>query len=70
MRVTDRTRRALAFRRQERTLTNEGYRRHETDWEIHRGGRHDEVIVDVKISTCGKYVYTKLGKPASANAKV
>ena len=39
-----------------------GYQRHETDWEIHRGGRYDEVIVDAKISVCGKYVYTLLGK--------
>ena len=63
MRITALTRRALAFRREERALTRDGYRRHETDWEIHRGGRYDEVIVDAKISACGKYVYTKLGKP-------
>lgn len=60
--VTNRTRRALAFRREERALTAAGYRRHETDWEIHRGFRYDEVIVDAKISVDGKYVYTKLGK--------
>lgn len=62
MRVTDFTRRALAFRREARRLEAAGYRRHETDWEIHRGGRHDEVILDAKISVDGKYVYTKLGK--------
>ncbi len=61
MLVNDFTRRALAFRRQERELTRQGYRRHETDWEIHRGFRVREVIVDAKISVCGKYVYTKLG---------
>lgn len=62
--VTAFTRKALAFRRQERELKAQGYRRHETDWEIHRGFRHDEFIVDVKISACGKYVYTKLGPKA------
>jgi hypothetical protein len=43
-------------------MTSLGYRKHETDWEIHRGGRHDEVISDVKISCDGKYVWTKLEK--------
>lgn len=61
MKVTAFTRRALAFRRQERTLTKAGYRRHETDWEIIRGGRIGDRIVDAKISTDGLYVYTKLG---------
>ena len=60
--VTDFTKEALAFRRQAKQLEVEGYRRHETDWEILRGARCDEKIVDVKISVCGKYVYTKLGK--------
>ena len=59
--VTDFTKRALAFRRQQRDLFAQGYRIHETDWEIHRGARYREVIIDAKISVCGKYVYTKLG---------
>ena len=63
--LTDRTRQALALRRQEKgRLLKAGYRRHETDWEIHRGMRYREVIVDAVISTDGKYVYTKLGLPA------
>ena len=61
MKVTDFTRRALAFRREERRLTKLGYRRHETDWEIHRGGRIRERIIDAKISVDGMYVYTLLG---------
>lgn len=61
MKVTDLTRRALAVRREERALARLGYRKHETDWEIHRGGRYREVIVDAKVSVCGKYVYTLLG---------
>jgi hypothetical protein len=69
MKVTARTIRALAARREARELQSQGYRRHETDWEIHRGlGRTDEVIIDVKISACGKYVWTKLGKPKTPEA--
>jgi hypothetical protein len=63
MKVTEFTRRALAFRREKKKLLSNGYRMHETDWEIHRGWRHKEVIIDCKISVCGKYVYTKLGLP-------
>jgi hypothetical protein len=57
---------SLAFRREERRLLAQGYRIHETDWEINRGGRHNEIIVDARVSVCGKYVYTKLGKRTSA----
>ena len=62
MKINDTTKRALAFRRESKRLKSEGYRRHETDWEIFRGGRQDEIIVSAKISVCGKYVYTKIGK--------
>lgn len=61
MNVNDFTRRALAFLRQKRDLTAKGYRIKETDWEIHRGGRQSERIIDAIISVDGKYVYTKLG---------
>ncbi len=67
--VTNFTRRALAFRREERTLLAQGYRRHETDWEIHRGGRWRDVIVDAKVSVNGKYVYTKLGAATDDRSK-
>ena len=53
MRVTVSTRRALDIRREERRLKGLGYRKHETDWEIHRGHRTGEVIQDVKISMDG-----------------
>lgn len=69
MKITAFTKRALAFRREARRLEALGYRRHETDWEIHRGGRQGEVIVDAKVSVCGKYVYTKLGKKSQQNAQ-
>ena len=58
MLVTARTKSALAFRRQKRDLESKGYRMHETDWEIHRGGRIGQKIVDAVISTNGMYVYT------------
>lgn len=63
MRFTERTRKALAFKRQERELKKLGYRRRETDWEILRGFQTDKVILDAKISVDGKYVYTKIGYP-------
>ena len=62
MKVTELTRRKLAVRRERRDLEKAGFRRHETDMEIHRGFRTDEVIIDARISVCGKYVYTKIGK--------
>lgn len=69
MKVNAITRRALAFRREQRDLEAQGYRRHETDPEIVRGGRMGEVIVDAKISVDGMYVYTKLGPPATSEAE-
>ena len=63
MKVTDLTRRALKIRRERRDLEARGYRRHETDWEIHRGAAYRQVIIDAKVSCCGKYVYTKIGDP-------
>lgn len=61
MKVTDFTRRALAVRREKRDMARKGYVRHETDWEIHRGGRIGDRIVDARVSVDGLYVYTKLG---------
>jgi len=69
MKINKTTKRALAFRREAKRLKADGYRRHETDWEIFRGGRQDEIIVDAKISVCGKYVYTKLGIRPEQNNK-
>lgn len=58
--VTNYTRQALMLRRERRDLEAKGYRRHETDWEIDRGGLTDHVIAEAHISSCGKYVYTRL----------
>ena len=70
MKVTDRTRDVLAFRRQRRDLEAKGYRMHETDWEIHRGGAslHGERIVDAIVSVDGMYVYTLLSGAASTES--
>jgi hypothetical protein len=62
MKVTESTKRALSVRRESRRLESLGYRKHETDWEIHRGARYGEVIVDAKVSADGKYVWTKTGR--------
>ena len=61
MKFTSLTRQALRIRREERKLLSAGYRKHETDWEIHRGSRYGEVILDAKVSVDGRYVYTLLG---------
>lgn len=60
VKVTELTRRVLAVRREDRAMTAAGYRKHETDWEIHRGMRRQERIVDAKVSIDGKYVWTKI----------
>lgn len=65
MKLTAISRQALASRKERRDLEEQGFRRHETDWEIHRGGLIDQVIVDAKISACGKYVFTRLGPAGS-----
>ncbi len=64
MKVTEFTRSALEVRRENRRMTALGYRKHETDWEIHRGlGATDQVILDAQISADGKHVWTKIGRP-------
>lgn len=51
-----------ADREETERLTAAGYRKHETDWEIHRGGRQGERIIDAIVSHDGRYVWTKLGR--------
>lgn len=62
--VTEQTKKALALRREYRRMLEAGYRRHETDWEIVRGFRIRDVIVDAVISCDGKHVWTKIGSSA------
>ena len=68
MKMTNVTRQALRIRRERRDLLAAGYRQHETDWEIHRGCRMGEKIVDAIISCDGMYVYTKTAMPADLKA--
>lgn len=56
-----RKRELVRYRQEARRMESAGYRRHETDWEIVRGARQSEVIVDAVISRDGKSVWTKLG---------
>jgi len=63
VKVTHFTRDALRIRREARRMTALGYRRHETDWEIHRGDMTDQIILDAQISADGKHVWTKIGRP-------
>lgn len=65
MKVTERTRRVLAARREDRDMTKAGFRRHETDWEIHRGyaAHEGQKILEARVSSCGMYVYTRIGVP-------
>jgi hypothetical protein len=57
----------LAIRREKRKLESEGWRIHETDWEIHRGHRIGEIITDVRVSADGRHVWTKLSGPLGWN---
>ena len=60
MLVTPLTKRALALRKEKFRLEALGFRRHETDWEIHRGFRQNELIAEARVSLDGKHVYTRL----------
>jgi hypothetical protein len=64
VKVTAFTRSALAVRRERRDLTKQGYTCHETEWEIIRGHRWQEVILDVRISADRKHVWVKTGAEA------
>ena len=68
MKVTDFTRRALAVRREQRDMVRQGWKKHETDWQIVRGGISEcrKVIIGVRISVDGKHVWTKTGMPGDA----
>lgn len=57
----------LKHRRFARKMLKAGYRKHEADWEIVRGGRYREIIIDAKIDVGGKHIWTKLGVPHERN---
>lgn len=66
---SENSKRIRASRQQNKRLRSLGYRCHETDWEIHRGSRLDEIIIDAVISSDGKKVYTLLGKNKETASK-
>jgi hypothetical protein len=63
MRVTEFTRSALAVRRDFRDREREGWEYvgelGGKLWELHRGGRIRQRIVDVRIAACGKALWIK-----------
>ena len=62
MKMTDWTREVLAYRREKRRMEAAGYKYHELDWRMHRGGLMDHVIADVKIDSVGTGVWYRLAK--------
>lgn len=60
MKVNWLTKRNLILRREERAMREAGYRKHETDWEIHRGFKVGHIITDAQVSADGMHVYTKI----------
>lgn len=63
MRVTDFTRRALAYRRQERDMKRRGYEQITCTfgignlWELDRGGRQNWRLTDAVLGVDGKSIY-------------
>ena len=53
-----------AMRKESRFFSSRGFTQHEPDWEIVRGGKQDEVILEVAISSDGKSIWTKVGRPS------
>lgn len=64
MRVTDTTRRRLAYRREERAMIRAGWERVGEGggklWELHRGCRWRERITDVRIAIDGKSLWVRI----------
>ncbi len=63
-------RRRRAVREERERMEAAGYRKHETDWEIHRGARWRERIIDAVVSQDGLYVWTKLGPANETGAEL
>lgn len=64
MLVNERTRKVLAIRRQRRDLLAAGYEEVGENggklWELERGGRYDQRIVDAVVSAGDKSVFVKV----------
>ena len=72
MKVTDTTRRVLAYRRQQRALIRKGYEQITCThgignlWQLDRGGRWDWKLVDAVLGVDGKSVYVLAQPPLRA----
>lgn len=61
MRITDTTRRVLAYRRQKRDMAAKGFLHlGEIDWRIARGGLWHMKVAEVVIGTDGNSLYYRL----------
>lgn len=63
MKVTENTKAILKHRRADREMQNQGYEHcKEPIWQLHRGGRQNDRIVDVQIDMTGKGIWIKTEK--------
>lgn len=62
MKVNKFTKRVLQYRRETKKMNAAGFVLVEPDWEIMRGSRQDEVVLDVKICCDRKHIWVQIGK--------
>lgn len=66
MKVNGFTKQALRIRREKRDLERTGWELVGEGggrlWELHRGGRFNHSIVDVRIAACGKALWIKTAR--------
>ncbi len=70
MKVSELTRARLANQREERDMKKAGYEYLGEGggliWQIHRGSRLGQIILDAKISNNRRFVWIKIGNPTAA----
>lgn len=62
MKVTDLTRRLLAFRREQRSMLAQGYKLVEVEWQFHRGATKyckEGKVTDVKVCIDNQHLWIK-----------
>lgn len=74
MKFTDRTREILACRREDRDMTRDGWERVDESggmlWQITRGSRWTQRIVDVRIARSGYFLWVKIADSQTARPSV
>lgn len=67
MKLTDRTREILKYRRHARDMKKASWEPVGCSggmlWEINRGGRQDQKILESQVSLSGKFLWVKIGYP-------